>query len=135
MSGSGRRYGTLLAIFAAVLAVWGIVYFFEDAYFGALFYGVPVPSWAAWVGNLPIWTFNAIDTVIVAILFASLIVAYLAGRPKRRVRGTRGVGSVTYGVGGWLVLLVAFVLLFAFLYANGITLADLVSGVRGFFGA
>ena len=43
------------------LAIWAVFLFFQNTYFGAYFYGVPIPVWAAWVGQLPIWTFNLVD--------------------------------------------------------------------------
>jgi hypothetical protein len=125
------RHEQLLVVLGSVIAIWGIFLFFQSAYFGAGFYGVPVPSWAMWVGNLPIWTFNAVDTVMIAVLITSLLVAYYSSPKHRRAtRSSRGTSSI----GGLVLLLVGLFLIFAFLFALGFNLAGLWTDFKGFFG-
>ena len=69
-------------IAAAFLGVYGFIIFFENSYFSAPFYGVQTPSWAKWVGAIPLWALDLIDTVaLVAII---LLIIPSKRRKKRR---------------------------------------------------
>lgn len=122
-----QEHRLLINVLLAVLAVWSILLFFESAYFGAGFYGFPVPSWDAWVGTLPIWTFNAIDTVMVAVLVAVVVLAAMASR-RRRPSAQRGSLS-----GGAALALLAVILVVALSLA-GFTALGLWGDVQRFFG-
>ena len=65
-------------IAAAFLGVYGFIIFFENSYFSAPFYGVQTPSWAEWVGAIPLWALDLIDT------FALVALILLIIPPKRR---------------------------------------------------
>ena len=62
-------------IAAAFLGIYGFIIFFENSYFSAPFYGVQTPSWAEWVGVIPLWALDLIDTfalvAIILLIFSS----------------------------------------------------------------
>ncbi len=115
----------VLLITSVLLGAWGFLLFFESAYFGAFFYGVPVPSWAAWVGELPIWSFNVIDTIMVTVAVIALVLA-IRTRRKKSQRGSAGAVA--------LVLLGLALIAIASFWYWGVTLPDLINGFRGFLG-
>jgi hypothetical protein len=123
---SARPHGLLLVL-GIILAGWGLLLFFQGAYFAALFYGVPVPFFAAWVGQLPIWSFNVIDTVMVGVLVLAYYLDYKS-RHRRGIRSARG------SVGGWILLVLALFLIFAFLAYLGLNFAGLWTAFRHFWG-
>lgn len=118
------RHATILAVLSVVLTLWGVFLFFQSAYFGSFFYNVPTPWWAVWVGQIPIWWFDVIDTIMVAALIAAIILA--SEGPVRRVRGARGVG-------GWVLLLLGLFLLVAFLAGAGFTFLGLWGKFQSFW--
>ena len=65
-------------IAAVFLGVYGFIIFFENSYFSAPFYGVQTPSWAEWVGAIPLWALDLIDT------FALVAIILLIIPSKRR---------------------------------------------------
>lgn len=68
-------------IAAAFLGLYGFIIFFENSYFSAPFYGVQTPFWAEWIGAIPLWGLDLLDTfALVAIIF--LIIP--ARRRKKR---------------------------------------------------
>ena len=62
-------------IAAAFLGIYGFIIFFENSYFSAPFYGVQTPSWAEWVGAIPLWALDLLDTfalvAIILLIFSS----------------------------------------------------------------
>lgn len=60
---------------AAFLGIYGFIIFFENSYFSAPFYGVQTPSWAEWVGAIPLWGLDLLDTfalvAIILLIFSS----------------------------------------------------------------
>lgn len=60
---------------AAFLGLYGFIIFFENSYFSAPFYGVQTPSWAEWVGAIPLWALDLLDTfalvAIILLIFSS----------------------------------------------------------------
>lgn len=60
---------------AAFLGLYGFIIFFENSYFSAPFYGVQTPSWAEWVGAIPLWGLDLLDTfalvAIILLIFSS----------------------------------------------------------------
>lgn len=123
MSDRAGRHQHLLVVFGSILAAWGFFLFFQSAYFGALFYNYPIPSWALWVGQLPIWFFNAVDTVMVAILLLALWLEHRAA--KRRWGSGRGSATTT----ALLAVVVLAILIFL-----GYTFQSFLAGVAHFFG-
>ncbi len=117
----------VLAITGVALAVWGFLLFFENAYFAAGFYGVNVPSWASWVGEIPIVWFNVIDTI--AVVFVILAVVLTVRHRHRRTMGSRAIGAA-----GAALLLVFLVLLAVALFAIGLTLPTIIRDLKGFLG-
>ena len=118
----------VLAITGVGLAAWGFLLFFENAYFAAGFYGVNVPSWASWVGEIPIIWFNVIDTI--AVVFVILAVVLTVRHRRRRKMGNRAIGAA-----GAVLLLVFLALLAVALYVVlGLTLPGIVQDLKGFFG-
>lgn len=122
---SAARHHHLLLVLGLVLFLWGIFLFFQSAYFGAFFYGVPVPFWAAWVGLLPLWSFDAIDTVMVAVLVIVLLLSshWLNRRVQHNSRGSAG----------WALVVVGLFLVVAFLAALGFNLLGLWTLFKSFF--
>lgn len=124
----GTRHEVVVGLTVA-LALWGILLFFENAYFAAPAFGVDPPIWSAWVAVLPFWSLNVIDTVALIALIALVL---LARTPKARKMGSRGSSSVG-AVVGWLVIL-AVVAIVAFALF-GFTLPDALRDLCGFLGA
>jgi hypothetical protein len=120
-----RQKSELLTVLAAVLVAWGVLLFFENAYFASFFYGVATPVWAAWVGDLPVWGMDAIDTVMVAVFLLAIV---LSAKKKHRSLRSTSRGSVS----GWILLLVGLFLVGAFLYLAGFNLAGLWADFKGF---
>lgn len=124
----------LLVFIAAI----GILVFFENAYFAAPFFGVPVPSWAAWVAILPPWMLNVVDTAETGAVIALVILSVEGGgtgpseyqqlraavRERHRRRGRR-LRRATRGSAVWTavaLLLLVVVLVTVF----GLTLPSLI---------
>jgi hypothetical protein len=125
----------LLLVFTLILTVWVVLLFFENAYFGALFYGVAVPFWANWVGNLPVWWLNAVDTVMAIVLVAAIVVAWRSKKKDGREsesRSRRRRTSSTRGSVASTALLA--ILVIAVLIVLGFTVTSFWSGVLHFFG-
>jgi hypothetical protein len=119
-----------LVVVAVGLAIWGVFLFFQNSYFGSFFFDVPTPFWAAWVGQVPLWAFNVIDTFAVALIVVGLIIE-LSGRSKRRsIRASHRGSAVTGALVALVVLVVLGALLFILFH---ITFSDFVNGARGFF--
>ena len=68
-------------IAAAFLGIYGFIIFFENSYFSAPFYGVQTPSWAEWVGVIPLWALDLIDTFA---LVAIILLIYSSKKRRRR---------------------------------------------------
>jgi hypothetical protein len=117
----------LLLVFSLILASWGILLFFENSYFAAGFYGVVAPSWATWVGDVPLWWFNVIDSVMAAILIIAIL---LSVRKSRRRLHSASRGSV----GGIVLVLVGLFLIAAMLFLLGFNLLGLWTDFKGFLG-
>ncbi|HEV2317955.1 MAG TPA: hypothetical protein VGV89_10350 [Thermoplasmata archaeon] len=137
---------TTYLVLSGVLTVWGILLFFQSAYFGANFYGVPIPWWAAWVGQLPIWSFDVIDTIAAVVLIALLIIERPKSSARHLHRSSNGSVAPLFGrrlrrnsSGGAASTALAWILFFVFmaivLYAVfGLNLAGLLTDLRGFLG-
>ena len=67
-------------IAAAFLGLYGFIIFFENSYFSAPFYGVQTPSWAKWVGVIPLWALDLLDTFALV----GIILLVIPKKPKRR---------------------------------------------------
>ncbi|HZY71348.1 MAG TPA: hypothetical protein VFF67_10285 [Thermoplasmata archaeon] len=107
----------------------GILVFFENAYFAAPFFGVPVPSWAAWVAVLPPWMLNVVDTAETGAVIALVILSVEGGetgpseyqqlraavRERHRRRGRRLRRASRGSVAGWAIGLFLLVLVLAIL--------------------
>ena len=76
-----------LAVAGAFLGVYGIMAVIENAYFSAPFFGVPTPIWASWVGNLPLWSYDALD--FVALVGVVVLMLGATKKPKRKRRRSR----------------------------------------------
>jgi hypothetical protein len=120
------RHRRILWILGLAIGGWAVLLFFENSYFAANFYGVTVPSWATWVGQLSVTEINLIDTLFFAILIVSLVLGWYWGHRKRKLRNS-GRGSVASTV-------LLLVLVIAVLIVLGFTLTSFWSGVRHFFG-
>lgn len=127
MAGAGAHH-TFLLVLSLILAAWGFFLFFQGAYFSAGFYGVPVPFWAQWIGQLPLWAFDVIDTIMVAIV---LLAFFLSRKASPRRMNQRGQGEVST-VLAWLLVLGALAVVLYLVF--GITLPILISALKGFFG-
>ena len=66
-------------ILIAFLVGWGALLFFENTYFAAFSFGFSPPVFVQWVGMVPWWVLNIIDTVAVAAIVA---VFFLLRRKK-----------------------------------------------------
>jgi hypothetical protein len=117
----------LLAV-SLVLAVWGILLFFESAYFAAGFYGVTAPIWTQWVGELPIWWLDAVDTVMVVLLIIAVVLTARHGSSRRRMSRSSGGSALA-----WVLALFAIFLIVAGLAYSGFTLTGLWTSFKGFF--
>jgi phosphatidylserine synthase len=117
----------LLLVLGLVLAGWGILLFFENSYFAAGFYGVPVPFWAEWVAGLPLWWLDAVDTVMVAVLIVALVLSVHHAHRRRSVRSTRG------SVGGTIVWILVLLVIISLLAYAGFTALGLWSSFKTFF--
>lgn len=125
-----ERHHRVLVFISIALAAWGGLLFFESSYFAAGFYGVPVPSWAAWVGSLSVIDLNLIDTVFVAVFIAGIIVSAVDWRSRRR----RRISSSRRGsAGATVAIVIGLVLLAAFLGYLGLTALGIWQGVQHFF--
>jgi hypothetical protein len=128
---TGKKDHRLTLEFIAVaLILWSAVGFFEGSYFAAGFYGVAVPSWAAWVGQLSLTDLNLIDTAFLVIFFVGIVVTYYWGSGVgRRLSGNRR-GST----GGTALAVLLIALGVAFLGYLGFTFLGLAGYFRSFFG-
>ncbi len=122
------RHDAVLAL-SAFLVVWGFLLVFENAFFAAPGFGVPTPSWAQWVGNVPLNVLLAIDTAAVFSVVAIVILTW-----KRRAQvlrhSVRG-GAVVTGV---IILILFFggaVVAFSVFH---LTFQSLWCSLLGFFG-
>ena len=70
----------------AFIGIYGIVAVVENAYFSAPFFGVATPSWAAWVGLLPLWSYDALDFLA---LVGVIILFFGATRKKKLKKKAR----------------------------------------------
>jgi hypothetical protein len=122
-----REKKELLLVTSLVLAGWGVLLFFQSAYFGAFFYGVQPPWWTAWVASWPIWAFNTIDTVMVVVLLIAIVLA--ASTAHGRKRNARGGGAA-----GTVLILLGLLLFAAFLGAIGFNLGGLATDLQRFLG-
>ena len=125
-----RQKKEVLAVTGVGLAVWGFLLFFENAYFAAGFYGMSVPNWAAWVGDVPLVWFNVIDTIAVAFVILAVVLTARCRHRRRMASSSRAIGAA-----GGVLLLVFLVLLAVALYVVlGLTLPAIFQDLKGFFG-
>ena len=76
-----------LAVAGTFLGLYGIIAVIENAYFSAPFYGVATPFWATWVGNLPLWSYDALD--FLALVGVVVLMFGATRKPKRKGRRSR----------------------------------------------
>jgi hypothetical protein len=122
----------LLIVLSVILVAWGALGFFEGAYFASFFYGVPAPSWTLWVGQLPIWWLNAVDTAMAAVLILAIYLSFRSGRKHRASR--RLTSSTRAGGGSWAWTVIGILLLASVLGYLGLTLTGLMSSFLRFVG-
>lgn len=118
------RTGLLVIyVLSGVIAAWGVLIFFENTFFAAPAFGVAAPSWSTWVGNIPFWLLNVIDTIGVAAIIGVIAVqAWM--RRKGRKRNSRGSGAV------WTI--VGLILLAVVLALIGITIPTILQQLHKF---
>jgi hypothetical protein len=117
-----------LVVLSIGLAGWGILLFFESTYFGAQYYGQPVPSWDTWIPLLTPLGLNLIDTFFVVLYFLALYLSW-EETPRHQFRGSSR-GSAT----GVALLIIFLVLLAFFLGYLGLTLTGILHGAGNFLG-
>jgi hypothetical protein len=117
----------ILWTLSAVLVGWGILLFFENSYFAAGFYGVTAPWWSDWVGSLPTWWLDAVDTVMVIVLVTAILLS--VRKSHRRRLGHSTAGSIGSGV----VWLIAIIVIIAILASVGFTALGLWGDLQAFF--
>lgn len=111
-------------VLSGVIVVWGILIFFENTFFAAPAFGVAAPSWSTWVGQIPFWLLNVIDTIgVAAIIGVVAVQAWMKHTARKRVN-RRGSGAV------WTI--VGLVLLAVVLTLLGLTLPVLWSTLHRF---
>lgn len=122
-----KEHKDILLALSVGLGLWGILIIFENAYFAAPAYGVAVPYWAQWVGVLPLWSLDVVDTVAL-FLVVGLVVLSIHWGHARRI-GSRGTGEIS-AILGWLVIL-AFLAVVAYAVFD-LTLPDILHDIERF---
>jgi hypothetical protein len=139
-SATERRHRLVLVLLGLGVGIWGVLIFFENAYFGAGFFGVSPPSWSAWIATLSFTELNLIDTLGVVLVTAGIILyvywAHKANTAQRRrtSRNSRGAGAVAALFGLVLFVLFLALLVYVLYHYGGITLSSLWCSFNGFIG-
>lgn len=76
-----------IAVAGTFLGIYGLISVIENAYFSAPFFGVPTPSWASWVGLLPLWSYDALD--FLALVGVMVLFFGATRKPKKQGRRHR----------------------------------------------